>query len=67
MNYIYGDLLLTDDIIDSVTDKTVFHTSTILGRYPFTAVVHDRSVIKKTESRLIEKMKDTDSLWIKSP
>jgi len=67
VDFIYGDLLLTDYIIDSITDKTIFHTSTILGRYPFTAIIHDRSTIKNVELKLIKKIEETNSRWIKSP
>lgn len=65
IDYIYGDIL-EGTILNKIEPYTLLHTSTILGIYPFTAVLHDSDKIENFKQLLIEKITGTNSLWIEA-
>jgi hypothetical protein len=66
IEYIYGDILDNEKIFNLIQPSTLIHTSTILGIYPWTAILHDKTKIKNFKTRLEQKVKETNSSWIKA-
>lgn len=65
IEYYYGDIV-NSNFVDLIEQSSIVHTSTILGIYPFTAIVHERSAIENLQNRLLKKIKETNSTWIEA-
>jgi hypothetical protein len=66
IEYVYGDILDDTRILDLIEENTLIHTSTILGIYPFTAVIHDKEKIESFKNNLKIKTVETRSTWIEA-
>ena len=64
VEFICDDLINSSSIMNAITDKTIIHTSTILGIYPFTAIIHSKEDIEATKHEIIKRVKATGSIWI---
>lgn len=63
--YIVGDLFsILDYLISQMSSKTLIHTSTIMGFYIFTNVIHDRATIRAAVDKLQKQVEKTDSIWL---
>jgi len=64
LEFISDDLIGSKLIMESIIDKTIIYTSTILGIYPFTAIAHSKEAIEKTKQEILQRIKATESIWI---
>jgi hypothetical protein len=63
--FVLGDLYDTlPQIIEHIDSKTLIHTSTILGFYIFSNILHDQNEIDLAVKTLTKKVKDTGALWL---
>ena len=51
-----------DELLNSIDNDCIIHTSTILGIYPFTAIAHSQQQIDLAK----DKIENTGAVWIKS-
>ncbi len=65
IDYIYEDLVGSEKIINSITENSLIFTSTILGMFLPTAIMHDEHKIKNTIEKIQKKIKETNSIWVK--
>jgi hypothetical protein len=53
-------------IINSISHKTILHTSTILNYYILTHVLHDQGAIDSVRKNIAIKIKNTNSYWLET-
>lgn len=64
--YITGSLFnLLDVLIPKIEHRTNLHTSTILGYYIFSNILHDQAEIDNAIERIQEQVNKTNSTWYK--
>lgn len=64
--YVTGDLFdILDILLSKINTITILHTSTILGYYIFSNILHDQDEIDLVKQKIQNKITSTNSLWIR--
>jgi hypothetical protein len=62
--YVLGDIFDTiDTLLDKMCSWTILHTSTVLGYYPPSHILHDIEHFKVIEDKINARVAETNSLW----
>jgi hypothetical protein len=62
--YVLGDIFDTiDTLLDKMCGWTILHTSTVLGYYPPSHILHDIEHFKVIEDKINARVAETNSLW----